>query len=314
MKTRGRRRGLWARVRTTRALARALLRGRVADAGDPRRWFVLVALLMVGCGAEGEVGGEGEESGDGSESGMETDASGATSPPTDQDDPAAATPLPGADGNPAEGVVGLPDGGVTADGAVPGADGQVAADLEELTTRRVPAGTRIRVTVDYEISTDLYQPGDAVVATVAEDVADPSGEVLIPRGVKLLGRILTSAGSPGLDEPPILEMVFETLSALNAEWPVEGAVINVPVVVDPRADIARRFQRNRSGDREVPGRILEGAVVVVELRAGVRVGPIVGPEIFPWDTLPGWDTLPRVDTLPGLDALPTEREPAAPGV
>ena len=211
VKTRSRRRGQSARVRTTRALARALLRGRVAAAGDPRRWFVLVALLTLGCGAEGEAGGEGEEPGDGAESGMETDASGATSPSADQNDPATATPLPGADGNPAEGVVGLP-----------GADGQVAADLEELTTRRVPAGTRIRVTVDYEISTDLYRPGDAVVATVAEDVADPSGEVLIPRGVKLLGRILTSAGSPGLDEPPILEMVFETLSALNAEGPGGG--------------------------------------------------------------------------------------------
>ena len=53
---------------------------------------------------------------------------------------------------------------------------------------------------------------------------------------------------------------------------------------------------------------------MVELRAGVRVGPIMGPEVFPWDTLPGWDTLPRVDTLPGLNVLPTEREPSPPGV
>ena len=188
----------------------------------------------------------------------------------------------------------LPGGAGAAEDAAVAVDATGADTLAGLgLPTRVPAGTRIRVTVDEEVSTDLYSPGDAVVATVSEDVTDPAGEVLIPRGVKLLGRILTSEGSPGVDEPPILEMAFETLSALNAEWPVDGAVINVPVVVDSRAGIARRFQRGRSGDREVPGRIPEGAVVVVELRADVRVGPIVAPEALPEDTVPGRDAPPR---------------------
>ena len=260
------------------------------------RLFVVLAgtVLAAGCGGEGSEPGAGD-----AETGADAQSPSEGPAAANQDDPAAAVPLPGAAGNPAEGAAAVPGGGPNADGAFSEPGAPMAAELEELTTRRVPAGTRIRVTVDYEISTDLYRPGDPVVATVAEDVTNPSGDVLIPRGVKLLGRILTSAGSPGVGEAPVLEMAFETLSALNAEWPVEGAVINVPVVVDSRADIARRFQRNRSRDREVPGRILEGAVVLVELRAGVRVGPIVGPEVFPWDTLPGWDTLPRVDTLPG---------------
>ncbi len=273
----------------------------VRDRGFPcgrlgSRLFVALAwtVLAAGCGGEGSQP-------DAEDPATDADARSPSESPAaaDQGDPAAGAPLPGAAGNAREGAAAVPGTGANADGAVPEPGGPAAADLEELTIRRIPAGTRIRVTVDYEISTDLYRPGDPVVATVAEDVTGPSGGVLIPRGVKLLGRILTSAGSPGVGEAPVLEMAFETLSALNAEWPVEGAVINVPVVVDSRADIARRFQRNRSRDREVPGRIPEGAVVVVELRAGVRVGPIVGPEVLPWDTLPGWDTLPRVDTLPG---------------
>ena len=169
---------------------------------------------------------------------MEAQSPSATPPAADGNDPVTVDPLPGTAGNPGDGAAGLPGGSVTVDGAALGVGGPTAGALEELTTRRVPAGTRIRVTVDDEISTDRYRTGDAVIATVAEDVTDPSGEVLIPRGVKLLGRILTSVGSPGVDEPPVLEMTFETLSALNAEWPVEGAVINVPVEVDPRADIA----------------------------------------------------------------------------
>ncbi len=257
------------------------------------------AVLAVACGGDGAESGTQD-----AEAGVEARSPSATPPATDGNDPVTVDPLPGTAGNPGDGAAGLPGGSATVDGAALGVGGPTAGALEELTTRRVPAGTRIRVTVDDEISTDRYRTGDAVIATVAEDVTDPSGEVLIPRGVKLLGRILTSVGSPGVDEPPVLEMTFETLSALNAEWPVEGAVINVPVVVDPRADIARRFQRNRSGELQVPGRILEGAVVVVELRAAVRVGPMVGPEVFPGDTVPGWDTLPRVDTLPKVDGLP----------
>ena len=231
------------------------------------------------------------------ESGVETREPPATPPDTERDGPGAADPR-GGPGNPAGDAAGFQEGGVVLGGAQ-GTGATSTGAPEEVPTRRVPAGTRIRVTVDDEISTDLYRSGDAVVATVADEVTDPSGEVLIPRGVKLLGRILTSMGSPGVDEPPVLEIAFETLSALNGEWPVEGAVINVPVVEDSRAGIARRFQRNRGRNREVPGVIAEGAVVVVELRAGVRVGPMMGPEGFPWDTLPGWDTLPRPDTVPG---------------
>ena len=260
-------------------------------------------LLSAGCGAERDAAGDGMESGEGAESGLEAEAPEANPPSGDTDDPSRMTPPAGPGGDPDAVADGLADPGVTADGADPVAGDSTAGGpdevaLEELTTRRVPAGTRIRVTVDHELSTDLYRPGDAVVATVADSVTDPSGEVLIPRGVKLLGRILASEGSPAVDEPPVLEMAFETLSALNGEWPVEGAVINVPVVVDSRAGIARRLQRNRLSDREVPGVIGEGAVVVVEFRAGFRVGAVVGPEAFPEDSLPVRDTLPGAG-LPG---------------
>ena len=268
-----------------------------------RRLLVIaVGAVAAGCGADGD---DGEWPAGRGVPGGEAEPLGVAPVPVIQSGPATPVQVPGGASGPGAGAGEQSAGDVMPGGAAAGEAGGAAGELDELATRRVPAGTRIRATVDYEISTDLYRPGDAVVATVAEDVTDPSEDVLIPRGVKLLGRILTSAGSPGVGEPPVLEMTFETLSALNAEWPVEGAVINVPVVVDSRADIARRFQRNRSQDREVPGRVLEGAVVVVELRAGVRVGPVVGPEEFPWDSLPGWDTLPGADTLPRVDTLPS---------
>ena len=278
---------------------------KTSKSGDGRRgllpaWGLLLACALLAAGGAGD-GAESDAGEAGA--GVEVQPPSSAPPVADQDDRGLADPAVGSAGNPADGTAGLPGSGLVLDGAVLGAGGLTADSVEEVPVRRVPAGTRMRLTVDHEISTDLYRPGDAVVASLAEDVTDPSGEVLIPRGVKLLGRILTSEGSPGIGEPPVLEIAFETLSALNAEWAVEGAVINVPVVVDSRADIARRFQRNRSRDREVPGRILEGAIVVVELRAGVRVGPVIGPEAFPWDTLPLPDSLPWRDTPPRVDTL-----------
>ena len=284
-----------------------------ANGGSSVRWLaplLALAVLAAGCGGDGRAGGEGADAGaEGTQAGADSGAVGAEAqtpagdvPGADRGDSGTAEAVPGAEADPAEDPADSAED--PADDSVELPAGSVAVDEFGLAfdtlgfdtllalgpPRRVPAGTRIRVTIDDEISTDVYRPGDAVIATVADDVTDPAGEVLIPRGVKLLGRILTSAGSPGVDEPPILELAFETLSALNAEWPVEGAVINVPVVVDSRADIARRFQRGRSVGREVPGRVREGAVVLVELRADVHVGPMVGPEALPEDTVPG---LPR---------------------
>ena len=255
------------------------------------------ALLLAGCGSGDEQDADAATPDAEELESLPADPE-ATPPPTDEEDP----------GIPA----GLVDMGTraTAGGLVGAAGPGAAADaLEASLTRRIPAGTRISVTVDEEISTDLHRPGDAVIATVSEDVADASGTVLIPRGVKLLGRIEAVAGSEGVGELPVLEMTFETLSAVNREWPVEGAVISAPVVLDPGSEIARRFSRGRSGSSAVvPGKIAAGAVVVIELRAPLRVGPMVAEaDLFmPGDSVPGVDTVLRVDTLGPSTRRPVE--------
>lgn len=245
------------------------------------------AALMGAALAAGCAGGDEQGAGDAGPDAGETDTLQADAetnpPPAGTDDSGGFGPTPGAA---AERDAGLVQGGEAVEGA-PAADA--------FRTYLIPAGTRIRVAMDESVSTDLYRPGDAVVATVAATVTDGAGSELIPRGARLLGRIQAAAGSQGVGEAPVLEIYFETLSALNAEWPVEGAVVSAPVTLNTQAEMTRRFSPGRArGTDVVPGEIRAGAIVVVELRAPVRVSTMV---VAPDSLLP--DTVPLPDTLPG---------------
>lgn len=230
-----------------------------------------VAILPGGCGRDGDADSE-DAAVEGEVEAQPADT--VTLPPrTDLDDP-----------GPAEG---LEADAVATDTT---AD-SVAADSTVLPERpvqlRVPPGTRVRLTAEIDISTDAYDVGDPVIATVAQDVLDATGETMIPQGTYFLGRIEASASSGGIGEPAVLEVAFETLSAWNYERPIESVVIDAPVTLDPEAERARRTGGGRDAMRPVPGRIAAGSVIVVQLREAVMVPPV--SPLVP-DTVPAADT------------------------
>ena len=160
----------------------------------------------------------------------------------------------------------------------------------------IPAGTRISVISDEDISTADHSVDDPVVATVWEDVTGVDGRVLIPSGTRMLGRVLASVGSGGAGEDPVLEIAFETLSSWTWERPVEGTVAEALVVLDPAGD----FERRRAGGRRaavtmVPAKIMAGSLIIVELRA-----PVLVPQTFvlPDSVMPGDTVLLPGDTVP----------------
>lgn len=178
---------------------------------------------------------------------------------------------------------------------------------------RIPAGTRVNVVADEDISTAEYRAGDPVIATVVHDVLGPGGGRLLPRGVRLLGRVRASMDSGGPGENPVLEISFETLSAHGYERPVEGVVVNAPVVLDPAAARARRSASGRvAAVTSVPGLIMKGTIIGVELRAPVRVPPpdapvqpVAGPARVPeGDSLLHGDSVGRGDTAARPDTAP----------
>ena len=228
---------------------------------------VLLALVcLAACGEEGDSGTEAAETtaGEVASQPAETTAGPAR---LDADDP-GAEPEPG---GPAPGTA-------IAAGEEPVAD-TAAGDSAAADTLagpgpplRIPGGTEITVTSDYDISTDVYDVGDPVIATVVQEVMDRDGTVLIPRGVKLLGRVEAATGSGGVGEPPVLEVSFETLSAWRFERPIETLVTHTPVTLDPEADRERRQATGRDALRVLPGRITAGSIIMLQLREPVFVG------------------------------------------
>ncbi len=227
----------------------------------PRRRFALTAAalgLLGACGLGGDVGSDDAALPDGEIIPHAADT-------------VAVAPHADIDGSgPADGPAGADEAADTTVRSPVGDSAAVSAPPVEL---RVPAGTRVRLASETDISTDVYEVGDPVIATVVRDVVDRTGEILIPQGTYFLGRVEASAGSGGIGEPPVLEVAFETLSAWNYERPVEGVVVDAAVTLDPEAGRARRSARGRGAMRVVPGRIMAGSIIVLQLREPVFVPP-----------------------------------------
>lgn len=229
------------------------------------RTVALVALgALAACGRGDETAnGRGDETANG----LEGEAA---SQPADT----VVVPALAADAGPGApaGLVGADQAGDASGGSGEAGDTVAEDTLAALAPQlRVPGGTEVTLTADADIATDAYDVGDAVIATVIQDIVARDGTILIPRGVKFLGRVEAAAGSGGVGEPPILEMSFETLSAWSYERPIETRVTHASVTIDPEADRARRDARGRDAMTVLPGRITAGSIIMVQLREPVFV-------------------------------------------
>lgn len=241
-----------------------------------------LAAMLVCAFVWGACGGDGESSAEdglpeGSDTTSQTEGAEAVPPPAEQDDPGVDEELEEAGPGLAEDSIAVEDEGPSEDDPP-----------EPLAPILIPAGTQIDAAPEEDISTDEYRVDDPVIVTVVRDVHGRNGEFLLPQGVRLLGRVRTSMGSGGPAEPAILEIDFETLSADRFERPIEGTVVNRPVMLDPVADRRRSSASRRVAARTVvPGLIMAGTIIEVELRAPVEVPGFValqGP-FFPGDSL-----------------------------
>ena len=255
-------------------------------AGFARLLLTAWLPLCMACGSAGDSGGESDgETGAGDAEGVSAPGGAAgdeleseiVPPPDDTEDPPIEPAL--------DTVQMLADTDSLA-GDAPEASDSVAMPPPDVL---IPAGTRISVLSDEDISTADHSVDDPVIATVWEDVAGVDGAILIPAGTRMLGRVLASVGSGGAGEAPVLEIAFETLSSWTWERPVEGTVAEALVVLDPAGDFERRrAEGRRAAVTMVPAKIMAGSLIVVELRAPVLVPPAV--------VLP--DSVMRGDTVP----------------
>src|SRR5207245_9083991 len=90
------------------------------------------------------------------------------------------------------------------------------------TTLTAAVGTRVPLAASESISTRQAKAGDAFTATVAQDVKDVAGHVVIPAGSAVQGTIGAAEPAPNPNASGRLELAVQTGPVRGAGYAVDG--------------------------------------------------------------------------------------------
>lgn len=89
----------------------------------------------------------------------------------------------------------------------------------------IPIGTTFEIRLNETLSTDQSRVGDPFTATLADPIVDLRGEVLLPTGAVVRGRI---TGAHWTDQPgdtAIITLAFESVSFAGRSYPFQATVV-----------------------------------------------------------------------------------------
>jgi len=86
-------------------------------------------------------------------------------------------------------------------------------------------GAQFAVTLNSTLATDQNQPGDAFSATVEQAVLGANGEVVIPAGATVHGRITALSRSNRVGETAVMNLAFESISFGGKSYPLQATVV-----------------------------------------------------------------------------------------
>src|SRR3989475_6326035 len=135
-------------------------------------------------------------------------------------------------------------------------------------TLTAAAGTRVPLAASESISTRQAKPGDAVSATVGEDVKDASGRVVIPAGSTVQGAGVAARPAPDPSPRGRLELAVHSITVRGASYPVDATVESKDTVMQGRGV-------TKADAAKVGGGAVAGAIVGKLLGKNAK-GAIIG--------------------------------------
>ena len=117
------------------------------------------------------------------------------------------------------------------------------------------AGSTMEVQLTQQLSTETNKAGDTFTATVVNNVMATNGEVVVPAGAIVHGRISALDDSDNPTDKALIQLQFDRLSFNNRNYDFRGNITNVATVE----------QRDRSA-----GDVTRGAVT------GAAAGAVIG--------------------------------------
>ena len=98
----------------------------------------------------------------------------------------------------------------------------------------VAAGTQIAAAIEDGLATDKNKEGDRFHAIVSEDVLGSKGEVLLPKGAVVNGRVAASRASTGPTDPATLTLEVESILVGSKTLALTASVVQVDAQIGTR--------------------------------------------------------------------------------
>ena len=132
------------------------------------------------------------------------------------------------------------------------------------------SGTALDVIASDTITTSNVHVGDPVSGTVASDVRDASGNVVIPAGSTVQGSVTVSSGPA---HSPKLAVAFTSLNVGGHSYALQSSVTKIPLVNHRRT--ARVAQVGEVGGGAAAGALI-GRLIGGSKTGGTAIGAVVG--------------------------------------
>lgn len=106
-------------------------------------------------------------------------------------------------------------------------DDRSDAAAANMLTLVVPAGTRMDLTIDDELSSRKNKAGDTFTATVSENIRDANGRVVIESGSTVNGLVVAVKPAPNRRTPGTLTLALSTLEQNGQTFPLVAQIEEV---------------------------------------------------------------------------------------
>lgn len=123
------------------------------------------------------------------------------------------------------------------------------------------AGTTFSVTLNQTLSTQTNRVGDSFTATLNSPILGRDGEVVVPAGATIRGRLTQVEKSGHVGATGILSLAFESVSFGGRSLPLDGSVVK-----------ASPQRKNRTPAKEQVAKAAGGAA------AGAILGRVIGKD------------------------------------
>lgn len=144
----------------------------------------------------------------------------------------------------------------------------------------LPSGTNLTLRLDQEIGTKVSKVGDTFTATVTEPVMAQNGDMVVPSGTKVNGKVTALEDSERAGDPAVIKIDFETLNLNGRNHPFAAKVTATDL--QTRGGDTRDETLRKAGVGAAAGAVL-GAVLsggeLDEIIVGGALGAAAGTAI-----------------------------------